>query len=106
MTRKSLILIAALGSLAALLGAFGFQYIGGMPPCKLCLWQRWPHGMRWLWALIGMVWGWRGVPLLGALAAFSTAVIGGYHAGLNRNGGRGQPLAPRGRFRAFQRKTC
>ena len=29
--------------MALLLGAFGFQYLGDMAPCKLCLWQRWPH---------------------------------------------------------------
>jgi disulfide bond formation protein DsbB len=34
----------ALGVLALLLilGALGFQYIGGMPPCEMCHWQRWP----------------------------------------------------------------
>jgi disulfide bond formation protein DsbB len=30
---------------ALLLGAFGFQYIGGLAPCELCLWQRWPHAV-------------------------------------------------------------
>ena len=38
--RTFLILIAAGGSAALLLGAFGFQYIGEMPPCKMCYWQR------------------------------------------------------------------
>lgn len=38
-------LAVALGavSLALILGALGFQYIGGYPPCEMCLWQRWPH---------------------------------------------------------------
>jgi len=31
-------------SLALLLGAFAFQYIGGLAPCEMCIWQRWPHG--------------------------------------------------------------
>ena len=30
-------------SLALILGALGFQYVGGYPPCEMCLWQRWPH---------------------------------------------------------------
>ena len=30
-------------ALALILGALGFQYIGGMPPCEMCHWQRWPH---------------------------------------------------------------
>jgi disulfide bond formation protein DsbB len=30
-------------SLALILGALGFQYLGGLPPCEMCHWQRWPH---------------------------------------------------------------
>lgn len=30
-------------SLALLAGALAFQYIGGLPPCEMCHWQRWPH---------------------------------------------------------------
>jgi disulfide bond formation protein DsbB len=29
-------------ALALILGALGFQYIGRMPPCEMCHWQRWP----------------------------------------------------------------
>jgi disulfide bond formation protein DsbB len=36
-------LIVFLVSGALLLGALGFQYIGGLAPCQLCLWQRYPH---------------------------------------------------------------
>ena len=43
MTRQSYMLLAAFGSLALLAGAFAFQALG-YAPCKLCLWQRWPHG--------------------------------------------------------------
>ena len=32
-------------SLALLLGALLFQYIGGLSPCEMCIWQRWPHGI-------------------------------------------------------------
>jgi disulfide bond formation protein DsbB len=32
-----------LGSLALILGALGFQYVGGVVPCEMCHWQRWPH---------------------------------------------------------------
>jgi disulfide bond formation protein DsbB len=35
-----LILVASVGALATALGA---QYLGGLPPCPLCLWQRWPY---------------------------------------------------------------
>ncbi len=42
MTRRNLILLATLGSAALLGGAFVFQAMG-YAPCKMCLWQRWPH---------------------------------------------------------------
>ena len=84
MTRNRLILVAAGGSAALLLGALAFQYIGGLFPCPLCMWQRWPHlaaivaGALSL-ALPGRVW-----PLLGALAALATAGVGGFHVGVEQ----------------------
>ena len=38
-----LIWLAFLGSLALLLGAYAFEFLGNLKPCKMCLWQRWPH---------------------------------------------------------------
>lgn len=35
--------LAAVVLAAGLLGAWGFQYIGGLAPCPLCLLQRWPY---------------------------------------------------------------
>ena len=43
MTQKQYFIAAALGSAALMLGALAFQHIGGMAPCKLCIWQRYPH---------------------------------------------------------------
>ena len=43
MRPRALAALAALGSLALLLGAFGFQHLGGLAPCEMCIWQRWPH---------------------------------------------------------------
>lgn len=37
-------LIVLLGSAALLSGALAFQYVGGLLPCALCIWQRWAHG--------------------------------------------------------------
>lgn len=82
--RTLLIVLAAGGSAMLLLGAFGFQYLGGLPPCKMCLWQRWPHAAA---VLVGVVALWtRGpqMPLLGMLAALTTAGIGGFHAGVEQ----------------------
>ena len=85
MTRQQLIILAAGGSLAMLLGAWAFQHIGGLAPCKMCIWQRWPHGAAI--ALGGLVlvtgplvlWG-----IAGALSAAITGAIGVFHTGVER----------------------
>ena len=84
MTRNNLIIIAAGGSLGLLLGAFAFQYIGGMVPCVLCLYQRWPHAAAVLIGLMGLKIGGRVLPLLGALAAATSAAIGVFHVGVEQ----------------------
>ncbi len=40
---ERILLLAGLASLALIVGALGFQYIGHLPPCEMCHWQRWPH---------------------------------------------------------------
>ena len=80
----SLVLLATAGSAGLLLAAFAFQHLGGMAPCALCLWQRWPHAAA---VVIGIaVLGLR-MPVLawaGALAAAATSAIGLYHTGVER----------------------
>ena len=60
-------LIALLLPLALLGGALGSQYLGGLYPCEMCYWQRWPHA-----AAI----------MLAALAIAVSGAIGVYHAGV------------------------
>jgi disulfide bond formation protein DsbB len=74
-----------------LLGALGFQYFARLPPCEMCLWQRWPHLAA---AILGILGGWtvsRTTRLrqLAAPLAFVTALlvaisglIAVYHAGV------------------------
>lgn len=83
-SRTNLILLAGLGSAAMMLGALAFQYIGNMPPCKLCYWQRYPHILAVVIAMIGLFVPGRLWPLLGAGAALTTAAIGIYHTGVER----------------------
>ncbi len=81
---QRLVAVAAAGSAALLLGAFAFQHLGGLAPCKMCLWQRWPHAAA---VLIGVFALWRpgrGLALAGALAALTTAGIALYHTGVER----------------------
>ncbi|KUJ85949.1 dihydroneopterin aldolase [Ruegeria marisrubri] len=83
--RKTLVLAAALGSAAMLLGAWGFQYLGGMAPCKLCIWQRYPHGAAVLIGGLALALpAIRYLPVAGALAALTTSGIGVYHTGVER----------------------
>jgi disulfide bond formation protein DsbB len=76
------LIFATLGSAALLLGAYGFQHIGGFLPCKMCLWQRWPHGVAVLIGLIILLAGERSLAWFGAMAAATTGIIGAYHAGV------------------------
>jgi disulfide bond formation protein DsbB len=82
-----------LGSAAMLAGAFAFEYIGGLEPCVLCWWQRYPYGLVIGLAVIGGVSA-RGpgpttgmiVALMGlsALALFTDAAIAGFHVGVEQ----------------------
>ncbi|MFW8636386.1 disulfide bond formation protein B [Cribrihabitans pelagius] len=81
---RLLILIAAGGSAALLLGALGFQYIGEMAPCKLCYWQRYPHAAAAGIGVLALALPLLVLPYLGALAALATAGIGAYHTGVER----------------------
>ncbi|KUF11845.1 disulfide bond formation protein B [Pseudoponticoccus marisrubri] len=82
--RKTLILAAAAGSAGLLLGALGFQYLGEMPPCKLCYWQRYGHVAALVLALPALALRGAALPLLAGLGAASSAGIGAYHTGVER----------------------
>ncbi|HEV2595516.1 MAG TPA: disulfide bond formation protein B [Sphingomicrobium sp.] len=79
--------IALLIPMALLGGALGSQYFGGLHPCEMCYWQRWPHGVAILLALTAFTApaGSRNARVLTLLAALAIAVsgaIGVYHAGV------------------------
>lgn len=80
---RSLTLLATLGSLALLSGAFIFQAFG-FAPCELCLLQRWPHVAAILIGTVALLTGWRTLAWAGALAALTTAAVGLYHTGVER----------------------
>ena len=80
-------LIAFLLPAALLGGALFSQYVGGLYPCEMCYWQRWPHAAAILLAL-GALFSPLAAPrtrLLTHLAALAIAIsgaIGAFHAGV------------------------
>ena len=83
MTRRLLIVLAAAGSLALLAGAYTFQALG-YAPCKMCLWQRWPHMAAIALGVAGFFLPARWIAALGGAAAAITGGIGIYHTGVER----------------------
>ncbi len=80
-------LVALLVPLGLLGGALGSQYLGGLNPCEMCHWQRWPHATAIL--LAGFAFTApassarsRGLTLLAAAAIALSGAIGLYHAGV------------------------
>ena len=77
-------LLAVLVPAGLLGGAMFSQYIGGLYPCEMCYWQRWPHGGAILLALGAFLLPAR-QKLLVTLAALAIAIsgaIGVFHAGV------------------------
>ena len=80
-------LIALLLPLGLLGGALGSQYIGGLHPCEMCYWQRWPHGAAIVLAAAAFTASAasarsRTLTALAALAIATSGAIGVYHAGV------------------------
>jgi disulfide bond formation protein DsbB len=80
-------LIALLVPLGLLGGALFSQYVGGLWPCEMCWWQRYPHGAGIVLAAAAFLFAAsdRRARVLVALAALAIAVsgaIGVYHAGV------------------------
>ena len=80
--------LLALAVPAALLGgALGSQYIGGLHPCEMCYWQRWPHAAAIVLAGAAFLFPAsspraRMFTALAALAIAVSGAIGVYHAGV------------------------
>jgi len=85
MTPRSMyVLLATAGSAALLLAVLGFEHLGGLRPCELCILQRWPHLAAVVIGIAALVLGGRLLPALGLLAAAVTGAIGVYHTGVQR----------------------
>jgi disulfide bond formation protein DsbB len=79
--------IALLLPLCLLGGAIGSQYFGGLIPCEMCIWQRWPHALAILLGALAFTAPAessrsRTLVLLAAVAIAVSGAIGVYHAGV------------------------
>ncbi|MGR3485109.1 MAG: disulfide bond formation protein B [Paracoccaceae bacterium] len=83
---RALTTLAASGSAALLAGAFLFQAMG-YAPCAMCLWQRWPHmaAIALGVAILAVPALRRPLAWLGAAAAATTAALGLFHTGVERD---------------------
>ena len=78
------ILSLAICSALMLIATLYFQYILGLAPCKLCLWQRWPHVFTV--AISSLILLKPHFKIVGSLFAlisiFVGTILAGYHAGI------------------------
>ena len=78
--------LALLIPAALLAGAWGSQLIGGLYPCEMCHWQRWPHYGALVVAALSFVVGGPAIKktlVAGAAALIAVSgLVGVFHAGV------------------------
>jgi disulfide bond formation protein DsbB len=78
--------VALLLPSALMAGALGSQLVGGLIPCEMCHWQRWPHyaaiGLAVLAFFVPLAGAQRVLVALAALAIMTSGAIGVFHAGV------------------------
>lgn len=79
-----MLILAGLFAAAALAVAYTSQYWGGLLPCPLCVWQRYPY-----WAAIGLALAGLALPRLAGVALVAAALLflgnaalAAFHAGV------------------------
>jgi disulfide bond formation protein DsbB len=77
--------IALLLPLALMAGALSSQYLGGLVPCEMCMWQRWPHYAAIAAAALAILMRRtalsRPLTIVAGLLILLSGLIGVYHAG-------------------------
>jgi len=89
MTPRLAPLLFLAASVAIVGGALLFQHVGGLRPCELCLYQRWPYYAAILLSLGALLWG-RREATLGLLALCVLLFLAGgalafYHVGVEQH---------------------
>jgi disulfide bond formation protein DsbB len=93
--RLAAALVVAVG-VFALAAAFAFQHLGGLAPCILCLWQRYPYGVAIALGVIAF--GLAGKPqaartliALAGLVLLADSAIAVFHVGVEQKWWAGTP---------------
>lgn len=86
--RPAAALVVAVG-VFALAAAFAFQYLGGLAPCVLCIWQRYPYGVAIAlgvvaFLLAGKPQAARALIALAGLVFLADAAIAAFHVGVEQ----------------------
>lgn len=83
--RRNLILLATLGCLGLVVGAYGFQYIGGLAPCDLCWTQRYGHFVGILAGVAALFALPRVFSMIAGGGALFSGIVAIYHTGVERH---------------------
>ncbi len=83
-------LLVVVASLASLAVALASQYWGGLQPCVLCIYQRYPYGVAAALGIVGMIVAGRpgllrSILLLAAIAFLVDAGIAAFHVGVEQH---------------------
>tara|TARA_Y100000746_G_scaffold228151_1_gene235798 strand:+ start:766 stop:1224 length:459 start_codon:yes stop_codon:yes gene_type:complete len=83
LTQRSIITFALIGSTSLLITAFIFQFLG-YTPCKICIWQRWPHGFAIFVSLLWLIKPKNQLLVIGSLTNVLASALGVYHSGIEK----------------------
>jgi disulfide bond formation protein DsbB len=80
-------LLTGAGGFCLFLGALGFQYLAGYPPCEMCHWQRWAHVGAFATGLLAITMARgdasaRGLAWFAILFVLTSGLIGAYQTGM------------------------
>ena len=82
MKQNILTTIGILGPAGLLIAALGFQYLGELYPCTLCIWQRYPHVLTLVIGLGFIKFRHPFLALLAAISCLGGAGLAGFHTGV------------------------
>lgn len=83
-TPRTALLLLAFIAADILLVVFALQYFADLPPCRMCIWQRWPFAILVLLGLAGAFWQPRLVLAMAVPLLLVSAGLAGYHVAVEQ----------------------